>query len=209
MATALFPTMLMLSSLGSAAAASSSISSHRTVRYPSCASNMLRSRPTTLSITTTELKDFELRSRYRKYLRSTGEAPANGKAPVRVPKGPFDDRLVLPRPRDADHDASPDGSDLEADLLLDFDPMRASSTREETGIDLHVESAVDLAQESPSESERAQLLERGDDETGQPETARQQILRPGPARDPAVVLPPPFSSRPRALTVQTCCSQVL
>lgn len=131
---------------------------------------------------------------------------STGKAPVRLSKGPFYDHLVLPRPIDGEHaSSSADGSDLEADRgFIRLGSGVASLSGIEVGQSVEVSRGVNLTldQDSAPKSERTELLEGLSGHTTHAEGTSGQRSRSGGARDSAVVLPPPFSSTPRVLTVR-------
>ena len=169
---------------------------------------MLRLRPTTLSVTEAELKDFELRSRYRKYLRITGKTKAKSGALTHLPKDSSDDDLIK-LPRD-DLDASlPSERSLEADqafLHLGEDLTRMSVDDLERDVDdrslarlRYGEGLPPLGPGRPSSDEESHVA--GADQ-GYIAAVRNAAL----SRDPTVVLPPPFSSRPRVRTLRVSWS---
>ncbi|KAK0390021.1 hypothetical protein NLU13_3594 [Sarocladium strictum] len=165
---------------------------------------MLRPRSTTLSITISELKDFELRCRYRKYLRTAGQLNADGKTPVHLSKGAFDDRLLLPHQNDVPRVQSPtEGSDLEADRgFIYLDNGMASVS--ESDVERNTEDLVGMTPNHDGGLPLDLELERTTEEPINLSTSHQRREAHespiGTTPDAAVILPPPFSSRPRALT---------
>lgn len=168
---------------------------------------MMRLRPTTLSITTSELKDFELRSRYRKYLRSTTQAKPHDKTPAKLSRDAFEDRLgfLCPNSTRADF-TSADESELEADqgsIYLGA-VTRLSSIAVEGSIARP--QGVVLTRQQERMSERQNGYNDPDEDASMHAAIVQASLTPSDSWDPTVTLPPPFSSRPRALSVSPVSS---
>ncbi|KAL2214330.1 hypothetical protein CC79DRAFT_1363104 [Sarocladium strictum] len=167
---------------------------------------MMRLRPTTLSITTSELKDFELRSRYRKYLRTTTQAKPHDQSSAKLFRDPFEDRLSFLRPNAARAgSSSANESELEADQGFIYlgDVTRLSSIAVEGSTAQPQGVVLTPQQETMFERQDGYALDDPGEDASMHAAIMQASLSPRGSQDPTVTLPPPFSSRPRALSTTT------
>jgi hypothetical protein len=124
---------------------------------------MLRSRPTTLSITDSELKAFELRSRYRRYLRCISQAKSNHMVLFGLRQRLLDDGLPVTRASCTESYSPVEESDLEADTGFIYLGSGAAML---SGTEVEQTTQRLVGVSAPLESEREHLLDRRTRDSG-------------------------------------------